>query len=305
MNKAERLTQELTYLNNHHHFHLQDLEDEFSISKRTTLRDLNALEKMGLAFYSTHGKYGGYQIINHGPLIPVTFALSEIAAIFFAIDALQILSNNPFQQSYPRIARRLFDTLPEEQQEQIKKQRSAVQYYNVPIIHQSLNLNSLLTAIINRQEVSFNSLQLKTKVKAQLLSLLYRNGNWFINGISLDTHTNFRLRCDLLTNFIIKKQTAPYSLHQLAVLYRKGHSQVTKIHFTCQVTKSGQEHFFKNHYPHMTINDQLLTGYYTDQEAKYMVDYLLSFGSQLIILSPARLKKEYCHRLKQMLAHYC
>ena len=58
MDKAERLVQELTYLNKYPYFNLKNLMTEFSISKRTALRDLSALEEMGLAIYSERGKYG-------------------------------------------------------------------------------------------------------------------------------------------------------------------------------------------------------------------------------------------------------
>ena len=77
--------------NKYPYFNLKNLMTEFSISKRTALRDLSALEEMGLAIYSERGKYGGYRIISRDPLIPVTFTSNEIAAILFAIHALHLL----------------------------------------------------------------------------------------------------------------------------------------------------------------------------------------------------------------------
>lgn len=151
MDKAERLVQELTYLNKYPYFNLKNLMTEFSISKRTALRDLSALEEMGLAIYSERGKYGGYRIISRDPLIPVTFTSNEIAAILFAIHALHLLSDNPFQQSYP--------------------------------LYHNFDLHRLLGAIINFKTVKLKTSQFGGQERcAQLRRLLYRNGNWFVEG---------------------------------------------------------------------------------------------------------------------------
>lgn len=303
-NKAERLAQEMTYLNHHRQFNLQDLIIEFNISKRTALRDLSELEKLGLAFYSTPGKYGGYQVVNRDPLIPVTFTTSEIAAIFFAINALQVLNDNPFRQSYPRIAKRLMATLPEKQRRLVNQQQAVVKYYNVPVIHQNLSLSKLLTVIINCQQVQFASVQLGTTIHAQLLALLYRSGNWFVEGMNLLDHSWLRLRCDLLSDFRVEKTPAPYSLSQLVKLSRERKDTESRTAFVCRITTQGKEHFLKNNYPHMQIVGDRLEGSYTKWEAQYIVDYLLSFGSQMLVVSPASLREKYKERLSWMLNQY-
>lgn len=150
---------------------------EFSISKRTALRDLSALEEMGLAIYSERGKYGGYRIISRDPLIPVTFTSNEIAAILFAIHALHLLSDNPFQQSYPRITQRLLTILGDSQLQSVEKLQEVVEYYQVPPIYHNFDLHRLLGAIINFKTVKLKTSQFGGQERcAQLRRLLYRNG---------------------------------------------------------------------------------------------------------------------------------
>ncbi|WP_236585152.1 helix-turn-helix transcriptional regulator [Companilactobacillus farciminis] len=100
MDKANRLNQELIFLSNKNIFHITDLVEEFHISKRTALRDISDLEQMGLSFYTENGRYGGYHLISKELLIPITFNLEEINAIFFALNALTSLSATPFAKSY-------------------------------------------------------------------------------------------------------------------------------------------------------------------------------------------------------------
>ena len=71
MKKSERLNKELMFLNNKKSFNLIDLMNEFGISKRTALRDIQDLEELGLSLYVENGRYGGYKIINKDILIPV------------------------------------------------------------------------------------------------------------------------------------------------------------------------------------------------------------------------------------------
>ena len=100
MEKSVRLNQELIYLSDKHEFQLKDLMREFDISRRTALRDVEALGQMGPAYYSETGKYGGYKIINQRLLPPVHFNSDEIHSIFFALSALQQLTSTPFEKSY-------------------------------------------------------------------------------------------------------------------------------------------------------------------------------------------------------------
>ncbi|MEO1769564.1 helix-turn-helix transcriptional regulator [Candidatus Enterococcus ferrettii] len=71
MKKSERLNQELIFLKDKQQFKIKDLMMEFQISRRTALRDIEDLEKLGLPFYTELGSYGGYQIINQAFLSPV------------------------------------------------------------------------------------------------------------------------------------------------------------------------------------------------------------------------------------------
>ncbi|WP_148139648.1 helix-turn-helix transcriptional regulator, partial [Lactobacillus taiwanensis] len=89
MKKSERLNQELIYLSDKKIFHLKELEDHFSISERTALRDITDLEQLGLSFYTQAGRQGGYHLTNNKLLTPIRFNTKEINAIFFALEAIK------------------------------------------------------------------------------------------------------------------------------------------------------------------------------------------------------------------------
>ena len=136
---------------------------EFQISKRTALRDVEELEAMGLPFYTENGRYGGYKLINQGLWTPVYFNDEEIEAIFFALDALKLLSSTPFEKSYRHIRQKLSATLPESQQEYISKMLTVVNFYGIAPVSKVTDLKLLMTAILSEKIVKMTYSQYEIK----------------------------------------------------------------------------------------------------------------------------------------------
>ena len=95
MKRPERLHEMMRYLNNREYFNLQDLMDEYSISKSTALRDIEALEQLGMPIYSEHGRNGGYGILKNSLLSPISFTMDEIYALYFAMLTLEAYEKYP------------------------------------------------------------------------------------------------------------------------------------------------------------------------------------------------------------------
>ena len=49
MTKSERINDMIIFLSKKNYFNLKDITERYSISKRTALRDVQSLEKLGLA----------------------------------------------------------------------------------------------------------------------------------------------------------------------------------------------------------------------------------------------------------------
>lgn len=63
MNKSERINDMMLFLNDKNIFNLKDLMEKYSISKSTALRDVEALERIGMPIYSQSGRNGYYGIL--------------------------------------------------------------------------------------------------------------------------------------------------------------------------------------------------------------------------------------------------
>ncbi len=95
--KSKRLMELMMTVNRKRRFKVQELADEFGVSKRTILRDLQELSELGVPLYSEVGPHGGYQVIRERVLPPIAFTEGEAVAMFFAVHALRHYSSLPFE----------------------------------------------------------------------------------------------------------------------------------------------------------------------------------------------------------------
>lgn len=82
MSKSKRLLDLMMTVNRKRKFTVRELADEFQVSSRTILRDLQELGELGVPLYSEVGPHGGYQVLSERILPPIAFTEEEAVAIF-------------------------------------------------------------------------------------------------------------------------------------------------------------------------------------------------------------------------------
>lgn len=263
MNKAGRLNRELIYLSNKHIFHLKDIMEEFNISKRTALRDIAELESMSVGLYVESGRYGGYKIINQNLLTPIYFNKNEISAIFFALDALKLLSSTPFKKSYKQIRDKLYSTIPNNLKSDVQNTLNVIQYYNAYPINQSDILADILSSILNQNTITITYTQFTYKeLEVQAYELLYRNGIWFFEAYNITEQKWGVFRCDYIQQMVINnEQEVLLSREKLKKLKFMDEQTYQNIFFKCELNYAGVETFMKNHYPNMVLKYENDTPY--------------------------------------------
>lgn len=310
MKKAERLNEELIYLSDKFSFQLKDIESEFKISKRTAIRDVEELEKMGLPIYSKNGRHGGYQIINQKLKLPILFNQQEIKAIFFAIDALKSLSNTPFDKSYKRINEKLLSTLPNSSRSEILNIVEKVFYHNIPPVSDIDNLPLILEAIINSLQLKLLYTQYEVEnIQLQIYELFYRSGIWFCSAYDIENKKWGTYRCDYMECIeVVNNSKISFSEDEMKCFKNDYEKSYHNIDFRCRVTEFGRELFKKKNYPNMSLinegNENYIVGGYNEEELPYMLQYLISLGKHVQIESPVELKDSYLKELKKIIKMY-
>lgn len=310
MNKSERLNQEIIFLNDKHYFQLKDLMLAFQISKRTAIRDVQELERLGLPIYVENGKYGGYRVMHQNKMVPIYFSNEEVAAIFFALKALSLLSSTPFEESYSRIRQKLRATLSTEKRQYIDSLLGVIDYVGAPTINETDTLRVILDAIMASQILTVVNTQYELQtLNLQIYELFFRNGIWFCSAYDVDALEWGTYRCDYLKDLTVNTTAqTTYTKAQLKQFQDIYEATYHNIAFDCRLTALGKERFLKNRYPNMRLAEMdgqpHIVGGYNASELGYMTNYLISLGEDVAVIYPKALKQNVVAKLKEILKQY-
>ncbi|CBZ48175.1 unnamed protein product [Streptococcus gallolyticus subsp. gallolyticus ATCC BAA-2069] len=310
MKKSERLNHELIFLSEHPFFQLKDLMAEFQISKRTALRDMAALEDMGLAFYTETGKNGGYHLVSQTLLTPIYFTQDDLTMIFYALNSLRRLSVTPFDKSYPQIFEKLLVSLSTAQREYVLKILNVLEFYDVPVISSSTFLRELLEATVDEQILYIDYKQTeRLQQLIQVYKVFYRSGIWFFEAylVDEDKWKTYRVDC-LLACERAENQENRQNRAQLAKSFMAFYQDYLTISFKCEIDGAGKEHFLKGAYRDMQLHEEngqyYIVGHFSREELDYMVQYLITFGKHLTVMEPDFLREAYLAELQEIVDRY-
>ncbi|WP_239255775.1 helix-turn-helix transcriptional regulator [Listeria ilorinensis] len=310
MKKNERLMQELLFVHNAKRFTLQDLMTAFSISKRTALRDIVALEDLGAPLYSISGRHGGYQLIGSPPLPPLYFTSEEWGALFFSLQLLKRMSNNPFNQSYIALRRKLQAILPEKEQARAEAIDRLIHFHGAADQDFPVPLADLFLTILKQKVlvITYHRYQKETR-HIQPLSMTFVEGNWYIFVWDLDRAAFRTFRAE----FILDMTESIHPAEKMdEIEIQKRYQQQTiedrPLAFTLKLSQDGLDLFRKKNYENMQLIEKedgfLIEGTFGEAETDFMVQYCLAFGEHLTILEPAFLREAYCEKLHGLLLKY-
>lgn len=102
MSRTARLLELLITLQTKPRFTVAEIAEEFGVSRRTMLRDLQALSSMGVPLTATPGPGGGYMLIHRRRLLPLALTLEEALGIVLSYESFLHYLQTPFvKQSLP------------------------------------------------------------------------------------------------------------------------------------------------------------------------------------------------------------
>src|SRR5579859_2771188 len=93
-------------------FTVQQMSDEFSVSRRTMLRDLQALSAMGVPLSATPGPGGGYSLLTRRRLLPLSLTADEALGLILSYEAMLQYTESPFGEQSLSAMTKLRNALP-------------------------------------------------------------------------------------------------------------------------------------------------------------------------------------------------
>jgi len=322
MKKSERINQMLRFINQKQQFTLQDLMQEFQISKRTAIRDIASLEEMGAPIYVEYGRYGGYRLLQQMQLPPISFNTGELHALYFAMQALRSFSSLPFEVSFRTIHEKFMSALSDKQRQDIENIQHRVSFQHTEQIRDSAHLEFLLMAAVQNIVIQITYAhqrrshdQRPSLRTIQPIALYARKGYWYCQAYDLHKQAYRVFRCDRIISAEVS-DIEPLA-HVIELHPQDTHSlwepSPDAIPFQCRIDETGVELFQQEHFPSMQIlhvkesdNESahmLLVGSYETHELDFIVRYLAGFGKSIRIMEPDTLKESLRQYYMDLLDH--
>ena len=314
MSKAERLIEMMITINAKKDFTVGELAKEFSVSKRTILRDLQELEQAGFPLYSEVGAVGGYHILKERILPPITFSENEAKAIFFAYQALQFYHDLPFEQETISVLKKFLNCLPLDIQNSITQIQNKVVFW-IPDRHcNSPFLKSMFHVIINRHSatIRYSSTYSESVRTIIPIGLYAMNGLWYCPAYCTAVNQIREFRIDRIKEIIEEKPypkgeyPIPASIQEYLEKLEVGHD----YHIEIQLTDIGAKRCKSEFLLARGLKLFPTGGGIIDMEIRHatlewVADYFLSFGNNATVLEPIELIELMKQKICELHQHYC
>ncbi|PTM58267.1 helix-turn-helix transcriptional regulator [Desmospora activa] len=194
MAKTQRLFELMMTINAKQKFTARELAQEFGVSYRTILRDLDELSALGVPLYSEVGANGGYYLLHDRMLPPIFFKESEAVAMFLAYHSLQFFGALPFQAETDMALKKFYQHLPEDIQKRIDRMKERVVFWNPSRVQSSDYLNVILETAIEQGAtlIHYDGSEGISERTIQPIGLYSYNGFWYCPAYCLKRES-FRL----------------------------------------------------------------------------------------------------------------
>lgn len=197
MSRTHRLTGILLALQGSRQTAAQ-LAARFGVSRRTILRDVDALGGIGVPVVAFPGVGGGFALAEGFWLPPLQFSASEAAVLLLALRTLGDPATSPFGEAHAAAEEKLRVALPPRLLAEAERQLNAVAVAPSPHVPDRDHFRRLRDAIGRERwlRVEYGSLRRVAVHTLLPRRLVTRDGRWYCAAVSLDPAEERTYRLD-------------------------------------------------------------------------------------------------------------
>lgn len=309
MNKFERLHSLLFFLKDKRRFQLHDIMQAYNISKSTALRDIAALEQMGMPLYVEHGRAGHYQILPNTLLSPILFRIDEIQALYFAMNTLGAYASTPFHIHLEELKQKFEQCLSQDSLAKLNKMKKVFRFASIAQHRACPLLREILEQTLNEQvcTIEYEKKQKTQNYTIQFIEISSAFGQWYVTAYDFESAFLRVFRCDRILSLSPSASYAPLEKNLLELSPYERYRKEDAIDFQIEIQENAIDIFYKENYPSMQLfqNDGrcFIKGYYHKGEEKFLCDYLLRFSTTILSVEPIQLKVFMQQRMQELTSH--
>ncbi len=278
-------------------FTVKELADEFNVSARTILRDLQELSELGVPLYSEVGPHGGYRVLKERNLPPISFTEDEAVSIFFAIHALRHYVFIPFEAEFSSALNKFYYFMPEDIRSRIDEMKNRVDFVTPTRQVKSPFLLLLLEAAIHQNviRIEYESREGALSREIQPIGVYARNGFWYCPAYCF-VRRDFRVfRCDRIVS-ATSSASKPMDLQHVHLDNRKSFLRAEQpcVDFYVELSGEGVQRCDTELWtaPRLHVRKDgtgWLDGSVPESDIPFFAKFFVGLGNDVIVKNPPEL----------------
>ena len=315
MSKSKRLMELMMTVNRMRKFTVKELANQFDVSSRTILRDLQELSELGVPLYSEVGPHGGYQVLKERILPPIAFTEEEAVAMFFASHSLRHYPSLPFETESSSALNKFYYYMPGDVRDRIDQMKNRVDFFAPTRHKESQHLSLLLEAAIFQQVIrmQYDSREGESCRLIQPVGIYASNGFWYCPAYCF-LREDFRLfRCDRMDEVEIEENASPLDHRHIHLGNWESFTKQQRkdVLFHVELTKIGvqrcEAELWPTHAPRIHLHPDgsgWMEQEVPESEISYFAHFFLSLGKEATVIKPQALIEQMKQILRDVLARY-
>lgn len=318
ISRIYRLLQLITMLQRSSRYTVDELARELGVSRRTVFRDLNMLEMAHIP-YHFDPEQGGYRIGRHFFLPPINLTLTEALAILMMAGKMRGAGKIPLLNQGAKAAMKVESALPQHIRKHVGSILDNLKVSMGPMSrHEDLDtiFDDLTAAIEDRKvcKLVYVSFQEKKQIITHVhpLRLVFMSKAWYLLGYSsehleLRTFKLGRIRKLIVTDRIFEKRDDGDLDEYFGMAWQmipEGKLYDIHLHFDEKVAGNVAEVIWHKSQKIEWNDDGSIEFHVTVDGIGEISWWIIGYGNQVEVISPAPLRKRIAEMAVGMLKKY-
>jgi predicted DNA-binding transcriptional regulator YafY len=303
MNKLERLTGILLLLQTQS-LTSEQIAAHFEISRRTVLRDIQALSELGVPVEAVSGPGGGYRLHEAYLLAPLPLTAREAALLLLSLSAMSKLGDVPFAAEHASLLAKLRALLPQPLPDEVDR-LLAVLAVDIPERQQAAPfLEALVQAAQEGRAVRVVYQSAERQSTQHLLprSIQTQNGYWYCYAYAVEHEEERAYRVDRIRALtLLDELIDPATLPTPQPYDHESHPQIVATLTPRGVAEVESEPHLGQRIQRQPDGSGLLMLRCPPGELRWYSRYFAGLGADVDVTAPPELR-DRLHAIGQMLA---
>lgn len=278
----------------------KELAERFEVSTRTIYRDLDALSAAGIPLYTNKGSGGGIFLMEDFTLQKSIFTEEEQGKLLEAMQCYRMIDQTNMKPLLTKIS----SIFQKEQTDWIDVDFSDWndQAYGKEVFQK------LKGAILDKRILSFRYHSgdgLTTKRKVEPLQLLFKGQAWYLLAYCTTRKAQRYFKLRRMKDIEQSNEMCQHMLEEKKEESPNTYPSIEKMQLVLQIHERQAYRIYDEYdMEQITKQDDHFIVTIQFPKGEWLYGYLMSFGSDLTVISPINVKEEIKIRYQKALQHY-